>query len=66
MKRKFEKVSNPSQVAKLERGSGKIAIMMKAIGNNNQATELLMDIELRLRKTKIKINSAIAAIVISI
>ena len=65
-KRKLEKVSKPSQAEKLAMGSGKMAMIRKTMGNSNQATELLIDIELRLRKMAIRTNKAMAATVISI
>jgi len=65
-KRKFEKVSKPSQLAKRAIGSGKIAMTIKTIGRSSQATELLIDIEFFLRKTAIRINKTMAAMVISI
>lgn len=48
------------------RGSGKIAISAKIMGSSSQAMEFLMDMELCLREIIMMMNSAMAAMVISI
>lgn len=64
-KMKLAKVSKPSQLAKSEKGPGKVAMIMKTIGRSSQATEFLIDMELRLREMIIMSKSINAAIVIS-
>lgn len=65
-KMKFERVSKPSQLAKIFIGSGKIAMRMKAIGSNSQATELLIDMEFFLRLIIMITRKRRARILISI
>ena len=65
-KMKLEKVSKPSQVDNEARGSGKIAIRRKTIGNNNQAIELLIEMVFLFRDIIMMINNNMAAIDISI
>ena len=65
-KRKFEKVSKPSMVAKSVRGSGMMAIIIKARGRRSQATEILIDIEFLLIQKAIKRKRMIAEMIISI
>ena len=64
-KMKLARVSKPSQLAKSANGPGKMAITMKAMGSKSQATEFLMDIELRLRERTMMISRIIAAMAIS-
>lgn len=63
---KLEKVSNPSQLEKVARGSGKMAMARKTIGSRSHAIELLTDILLFLSETMISSNKSIVAITISI
>ena len=65
-KMKFASVSKLSQWASSVSGSGKIAINAKIIGRRSHAMEFLMDIELCLREIIMMMNSAMAAMVISI
>lgn len=65
-KMKLDKVSKPNQLARAVNGSGKMATTIKMIGKKSQATEFLMDMELRLRHIIIKTSKTRAAIVISI
>ena len=59
-KMKFAKVSNPSQLARVVSGSGKIAIIIKTMGSRSQAIELRIDI-LFLAKLVMTIISNISA-----
>ena len=65
-KMKFDKVSNPSQLAKDCNESGKTATIIKAIGSRNQAIEFLIDKVFFASSTTIIMNNIIAAIIISI
>lgn len=65
-KKKLEGVSKPSQLEKLDNGSGKIAIMRQISGRSNQAREFLTDKELLFKKIRIRINETIAVMDISI
>ena len=65
-KMKFESVSNPSQLEKTVRGSGKRAIKRKTMGNRSHAMEFLIEIVFFFNDTIIIINNIIVAIDISI
>ena len=63
---KLDRVSKPSQVAKVAIGSGKIAIIINTIGKSSQAIELLTERVFFFRQIIIKTNKIMAAMVISI
>ena len=65
-KMKLDRVSKPSQLAKISSGPGKMAIMMKMSGSESQAMEWRMDMRFLVRLKMIRISRMIAAIEISI
>lgn len=64
-KMKLAKVSKPSQLARVARGSGKMATMRQITGRRSQATELLTENEFFLSDTMITMNRMMAATAIS-
>jgi hypothetical protein len=65
-KMKLARVSNPSQLAKVSSGIGKIAINIKTRGSKSQTMEFLIDIEFLRRLKKMRIRRIRAAMETSI